>query len=33
VLAISNPEDGDCGDRHFQERIPYGSFVPCVNAI
>jgi len=33
VLAISIPRAETAVVRHFQERMPYGLFVPDVNAI
>jgi len=33
TLAISIPRTGAAVVRHFQERMPYGLFVPDVNAI
>jgi len=33
VLAISIPRTEAAVVRHFQERMPYGLFVPDVNAI
>jgi hypothetical protein len=33
VLAISIPRTETAVIRHFQERMPYGLFVPDVNAI
>jgi hypothetical protein len=33
VLAISIPRTETAVIRHFQERVPYGLFVPDVNAI
>jgi hypothetical protein len=33
VLAISIPRAETAAVRHFQERMPYGLFVPDVNAI
>jgi hypothetical protein len=31
ALAIFDPRKRGSGDRHFQERIPYGPFVPDVD--